>query len=94
MSNTMSVPVFVGDGRLETQQRPIPTIQRDDDVLIEIEACGICGTCATGAFIGNICTCGVCGTCGTGGMPPRSSSLITDMGATPSVNCRTLLGMR
>ncbi len=44
MSNTMSVPVFVGDGRLETQQRPIPTIQRDDDVLIEIEACGICGT--------------------------------------------------
>jgi len=44
MSNTMSVPVFVGEGRLEMQQRPIPAVRRGDDVLIEIEACGICGT--------------------------------------------------
>jgi threonine dehydrogenase-like Zn-dependent dehydrogenase len=44
MSNTMTVPVFVGEGKLEAQQRPIPVIRSDDDVLIEIEACGICGT--------------------------------------------------
>lgn len=40
----MRVPVFVGDGRLELQDRPIPRIQNDDDVLLAVEACGLCGT--------------------------------------------------
>lgn len=43
-SNTMRVPVFQGEGRLLMQERPIPTLQRPDDVLVRIEACGICGT--------------------------------------------------
>ena len=41
---TMYVPVFKGDGRLEYENRPIPQIERPDDVLVKIEACGICGT--------------------------------------------------
>jgi len=40
----MRVPVFQGEGRLQTQDRPIPTLQHPDDVLVRIEACGICGT--------------------------------------------------
>lgn len=40
----MRVPVFVGNGRLEFQDRPVPPIQNDDDVLLAVEACGLCGT--------------------------------------------------
>ena len=42
--NNMRVPVFQGEGRLATLDRPIPQVQRPDDVLVRIEACGICGT--------------------------------------------------
>jgi threonine dehydrogenase-like Zn-dependent dehydrogenase len=41
---TMYVPVFKGEGRLEYEHRPIPEIEQPDDVLVKIEACGICGT--------------------------------------------------
>ncbi len=41
---TMNVPIFVGEGRLEYQDRPVPRITRDDDVLLVVEASGICGT--------------------------------------------------
>jgi threonine dehydrogenase-like Zn-dependent dehydrogenase len=41
---TMKVPVFQGEGKLEYKERPIPQIQHPDDVLLDIEACGICGT--------------------------------------------------
>ncbi len=41
---TMHVPVFRSVGVLEYEDRPIPTIKGDKDVLVEIEACGICGT--------------------------------------------------
>jgi threonine dehydrogenase-like Zn-dependent dehydrogenase len=40
----MRVPVFLGEGRLEFQDRPIPQIQHDDDVFLAVEACGLCGT--------------------------------------------------
>jgi threonine dehydrogenase-like Zn-dependent dehydrogenase len=40
----MRVPVFMGDGRLELEDRPVPRIQNDDDVLLAVEACGLCGT--------------------------------------------------
>jgi GxxExxY protein len=44
LHQTMHVPIFVGDGKLDYQDRPIPTVKRDDDVLLHIEASGICGT--------------------------------------------------
>lgn len=44
MTNTMPAAVFGGAGRLSIDRRPIPGIQHADDVLIEVEACGICGT--------------------------------------------------
>ena len=42
--NLMSVPVFKGEGRLVYEERPIPQLQQPDDVLVRVEACGICGT--------------------------------------------------
>ncbi len=40
----MRVPVFIGEGRLEVQDRPTPQIKNPDDVLLRVEACGLCGT--------------------------------------------------
>ncbi len=40
----MNVPIFAGEGRLEYQDRTTPRIMRDDDVLLAVEASGICGT--------------------------------------------------
>lgn len=40
----MHVPVFKDVGTLEYVDRPIPQPTRPDDVLVRIEACGICGT--------------------------------------------------
>lgn len=40
----MYVPIFKGEGRLEYEERPIPPIEQPSDVLVKIEACGICGT--------------------------------------------------
>jgi threonine dehydrogenase-like Zn-dependent dehydrogenase len=44
VTGTMPAAVFGGEGRLSIDRRPIPGIERADDVLIEVEACGICGT--------------------------------------------------
>jgi threonine dehydrogenase-like Zn-dependent dehydrogenase len=44
MPSMMQVPVFQGEGRLVFEDRNIPRPQADDDVLVAIEACGICGT--------------------------------------------------
>lgn len=41
---TMRVPVFKGEGRLEYEDRPVPQIECPDDVVVKIHACGICGT--------------------------------------------------
>lgn len=40
----MRVPIFIGDGRLRYEDRPIPQPTGDDDVLLRIVASGICGT--------------------------------------------------
>lgn len=40
----MFVPVFLGNGVLEAQERPQPQIKNPDDVLLRVEACGLCGT--------------------------------------------------
>jgi threonine dehydrogenase-like Zn-dependent dehydrogenase len=40
----MLAAVFAGEGRLGMEERPIPALARPDDVLIAVEACGICGT--------------------------------------------------
>lgn len=41
---TMVVPVFKGEGRLEYEERPVPALDSPNDVLVKIEASGICGT--------------------------------------------------
>lgn len=43
-SSNMLGAVFVGDGRMELVERPVPRIERGSDVLLKVEACGICGT--------------------------------------------------
>jgi 2-desacetyl-2-hydroxyethyl bacteriochlorophyllide A dehydrogenase len=40
---TMRAAVFEGEGRLTLQERPIPA-PGPDDVLVQVAACGICGT--------------------------------------------------
>jgi (R,R)-butanediol dehydrogenase/meso-butanediol dehydrogenase/diacetyl reductase len=39
----MSAAVYVGDGAIEVQQVPVPTLE-PDEALIEVSHCGICGT--------------------------------------------------
>jgi len=41
---TMNVPIFKGEGRLAYEDGPVPAPDRPDEVLVKIEACGICGT--------------------------------------------------
>ena len=43
-ASTMLAAVFVREGVLELQERPIPRIARATDVLVRVEGCGICGT--------------------------------------------------
>jgi threonine dehydrogenase-like Zn-dependent dehydrogenase len=40
----MAAPVFKGEGLLAYEHRPIPQLEQPDEVLVRIEACGICGT--------------------------------------------------
>lgn len=40
----MQAAVFVGPGELRLEDRPEPRIERDTDVLIAVEACGVCGS--------------------------------------------------
>ncbi len=40
----MLAAVFEGNGKLSLKERDIPEVIKRDDVLIEVEACGICGT--------------------------------------------------
>lgn len=43
-SRTMRAAVFEGPGRLVLADRPLPELREPDDVLIDVEACGVCGT--------------------------------------------------
>ena len=40
----MRAAVFKGDGVVALEDVPEPTVDADDDVVIDVEACGICGT--------------------------------------------------
>jgi threonine dehydrogenase-like Zn-dependent dehydrogenase len=40
----MRAAVFKGNGVVELEDVPAPVIDADDDVVIEVEACGICGS--------------------------------------------------
>jgi len=40
----MRAAVFLGDGRLTIEDRPLPVVSAADDVIVAVEACGICGT--------------------------------------------------
>lgn len=44
MTETMPAAVFLGEGKLEIVERPIPRIAASNDVLIRVENCGICGS--------------------------------------------------
>ncbi len=39
----MPAAVYVGEGAIEVQQLPVPTLG-SDDALVEVSHCGICGT--------------------------------------------------
>jgi threonine dehydrogenase-like Zn-dependent dehydrogenase len=40
----MRVPIFLGNGELSYEDRPVPALQAPTDVLVRLDACGICGT--------------------------------------------------
>ena len=44
MHSTMRVPIFQGEGQLVFENRDVPRPEASDDVLVAIDACGICGT--------------------------------------------------
>jgi len=44
MSGSMQAAVFMGEGRLELQERPIPSVQKWDDVLLRVKAASVCGS--------------------------------------------------
>src|SRR5919201_1546708 len=44
MPATMEAAVLADVGTLALEERPPPTLGRPDDVLLDVECCGICGT--------------------------------------------------
>lgn len=44
MNTMMSAGVISGIGRFEVVQRPVPLVTRPDAVLLEVKACGVCGS--------------------------------------------------
>lgn len=40
----MLAAVFQGEGRLVLEERPLPVVQAPDDIVIAVEACGVCGS--------------------------------------------------
>jgi len=44
MPQTMEALVFRAPGEWGLEAFPVPTIQRDDDVLLKVNAASICGT--------------------------------------------------
>jgi threonine dehydrogenase-like Zn-dependent dehydrogenase len=41
---TMLAAIFEGDGKLAIREVPMPRLKTRQDVLVKIEACGVCGT--------------------------------------------------
>ncbi len=44
MEKTMLAAVFEGQGKLSVREVPVPRIKNPDEVLLEVEAAGVCGT--------------------------------------------------
>lgn len=44
MDKTMLAAVFMGDGKLELQERPTPELKKRDDVLLRVKAASVCGS--------------------------------------------------
>jgi threonine dehydrogenase-like Zn-dependent dehydrogenase len=44
MTATMKAAVFKGPGELVLESKPVPQIAAADDVVVRVEACGICGS--------------------------------------------------
>ncbi len=44
MKNKMRAAVFEGNGILKIKEVDVPKIQKNDDLIVEIEMCSICGT--------------------------------------------------
>lgn len=44
MEKNMLAAVFQGNGKLELCERPVPSIGRDNDVLLQIDMASVCGT--------------------------------------------------
>jgi threonine dehydrogenase-like Zn-dependent dehydrogenase len=41
---SMTAAIFAGEGKLEIGQRPVPRLENSTDVILRVEACGVCGT--------------------------------------------------
>lgn len=41
---TMRAAIFKGNGRVELEEVPRPVVKKADDVVLQVEACSICGT--------------------------------------------------
>ncbi len=44
MEDKMLAAVFEGEGKLEVKEMPVPKITKPDEVLLEVEIAGVCGT--------------------------------------------------
>lgn len=44
MSNKMLAAIFNGPGQLNLEQRPIPKIEKDNEVILEVGGVGVCGS--------------------------------------------------
>lgn len=44
IERTMQAAIFESEGRLTVKQVPVPRPQTADDVVVQVEACGVCGT--------------------------------------------------
>ncbi|MBA2313642.1 MAG: alcohol dehydrogenase catalytic domain-containing protein [Actinobacteria bacterium] len=52
MTATMRAAVFVGSGKIEVQERPVPQ-PAADEVLVKVDSCALCGTDRRGFFEGS-----------------------------------------
>ncbi|KIM94011.1 hypothetical protein OIDMADRAFT_60852 [Oidiodendron maius Zn] len=44
LPDTMTAVIFDGPGKVSVQERPVPKIQHDGDILVKVHAAGLCGS--------------------------------------------------
>ncbi|KAH8819899.1 chaperonin 10-like protein [Xylogone sp. PMI_703] len=44
LPDTMTAIVFDGPGKVSVQERPVPEIQHDGDIIVKVHAAGLCGS--------------------------------------------------